>query len=385
MKELRKGKNCLNCGLELDKKYNHCPQCGQENTNNKVSLRELVMDTILNYLSFDMLFGRSLLPFLFKPGYLVKEFLEGRRVGHIHPVRLYLIVNFLFFLIFVRVVDLQTIEKKLALKDNNKPTKQKKAFVYEDGDTTQMKLKDFAKKLSIDRSSLSGDSLAIFLEKEIKKQKIPVNYQIKEVEEEDYIDIGGFGAKQTDKKGSNAFSWQRFVRHVGNKDLSPEQFLDSIGIKDKNPTTIKAASQAMKIGRNDLSMFILNIINNIPLMMILMLPLFAFYLKIFYAFSKRLYIEHLVFTFHFQSFNYVLLAIILVIFHYQKDASENHIVNILLWSMIIWTVYNAMAIKQVYAQSWLMTLFKLFWIGIFYVTTLSFFQLGVLIYSFFTY
>lgn len=382
MKNLRKGKNCLNCGLELVPHYNHCPQCGQENTNNRVSLRALIVDTVLNYFSFDMLFGRSLIPFLFKPGYLVNEFLNGKRVGHIHPVRLYLIVNFFFFLVFVRVVDLQTIERELALtEENNKPTKRKMAFVYENGDTTQMKLKEFAKKLEIDRGKLSADSLAIFLAEEIKKRRIPVQYEIKEVEEDDRI-----GLNLGDKDAPEiSFSWQKFIKYVGKKNTPPEAFLDSIGVESRTPRAIKAAEQAMKIGRNDLSIFILNVINNIPLMMIIMLPLIAFYMKLFYIFSKRLYIEHLVFTFHFQSFNYVLLGVLLLALNYQKEMSEDAVGLTISASILIWIVYNAIALRRVYKQSWLMTLFKLFWIGIWYTTTLSIFLLVDLVYSFFTY
>ena len=386
MKKLRKGKNCLNCGLELTSHYNHCPQCGQENTNNRVSLRELIVDTVLNYFSFDMLFGRSLIPFLFKPGYLVNEFLGGRRVSHIHPVRLYLIVNFLFFLVFLRVIDLQVIEKELSLtEENNPPTMRKMAFIYENGDTTVMKLKDFAKKIKVDRGNLSADSLAIRLESEIKNRKMPINYEIKEVEEDSYITFDNFGISTKDSMAKNAVSMQKIIKYMGKKGLTPEQFLDSIGWESRTPRAIKSAEQAMKIGRNDLSMFLLSVVNNIPLMMILMLPLIAFYLKFFYLFSKRLYIEHLVFTFHFQAFNYVLLAVVLILFHYQKNMSGVFIGNIFSWSVIIWTIYNAIALKCVYKQSWLMTLFKLFWIGTFYVITLTIFLLADLVYSFFTY
>lgn len=377
MKKLRKGENCLNCGLKLDKKYNYCPQCGQENTDNKVSLRALIADIISNYLNFDMLLGRSLLPFLFRPGYLVKEFLEGKRVGHIHPVRLYLIVNFLFFIVFVHTIDLSIIDKKLALTEKRtQPKKVKKVLVYGEKDTTTLTMRQFAENLGIDTQSLKGDSLARLIATEIEKRKTPMKYEIKEFAEEDTIDVG-LGVNEK-------FSWQRFVKYIGRKDLQPEAFLDSIGIKSRTPLAIKSAQQSMKIGRNDLSMFILNVVENIPLMMIIMLPLIAFYLKLFYLFSKRLYIEHLVFTFHFQSFNYLLMGLVLLIADI-KGISDDLIESVVGWSIVIWFAYNYFAFKRVYQQSWWITLFKVFWINIFYITTLSFFLLTDLIYSFFTF
>ncbi len=377
MKKLRKGENCLNCGLKMDKKYNYCPQCGQENTDNKVSLRLLIVDTVSSYLNFDMLLGRSLLPFLFRPGYLVKEFLAGKRVAHIHPVRLYLIANFLFFLVFINTIDLNLIDKQLALKGkNNQPNKEKKIVVYGEKDTIIMTPKQFAKKWDIDTQKLKDDSLADFLVAEIGKRKIPIQYEVREVEKEDMINIG-LGANEK-------FSWQKLVRHIGRKDLPPEAFLDSIGVKSRTPLAIKAAQQSMKIGRNDLSMFILNVVENIPLMMIIMLPLLAFYLKLSYIFSKRLYIEHLVFTFHFQSFNYLLLGLVLLLTNI-KGISDDTVESIASWSVLIWFVHNYFAFKTVYQQSWGLTLFKVFWVNILYITTLSFFLLVDLIYSFFTY
>lgn len=384
MKKLRKSANCLNCGLVLDRKYNYCPQCGQENTNNKASVRVLVWDTILSYFSFDMMFGRSLLPFLFRPGYLTTAFLNGSRVGHIHPVRLYLITNFLFFLIFVKTIDLKNVEDLLSLENqDNKPQLITNAFLYNGTDTIKLSMKELADSLGINRRGIKQDSLAQFLVEEIKKRKIPINYELKKEQKDDMISIGDMSINNEGE--GQSFSWQKMVRNVRRKDISPSNFLDSIGWQNKSPRALKAAEQAMKIGRNDLSMFILNAINNIPLMMILMLPLIAFYLKLFYVFSKRLYIEHLVFTFHFQSFSYFMLGIFLLLFSIFKEASEETAGTVISCLFFVWLLHTFLAFKKVYKQSWWFTLFKIFWLSVFYLTTFVLFLFGELLYSFFTY
>ncbi|MFY7788349.1 MAG: DUF3667 domain-containing protein, partial [Thermoflexibacteraceae bacterium] len=91
MKKLRKDDHCLNCGLHLAPLYNYCPQCGQENTNNKQSLKELLKDVYDDYITFDARFWRSFKPFVFSPGLLTREFNQGHRIRYVHPVRLYLI------------------------------------------------------------------------------------------------------------------------------------------------------------------------------------------------------------------------------------------------------------------------------------------------------
>jgi len=379
MKKLRKGANCLNCGLVLDKKYNYCPQCGQENTNNKASVRVLVWDTILNYFSFDMLFGRSVIPFLFCPGYLVKAFLDGNRVGHIHPVRLYLLVNFLFFLIFVRTIDLKKIERLTSTNsDEDKPQLVTKAWLYNGEDTTVMSMKELADSLKINRKGITNrDSLENLLSKKIKEGKLLTNYEFKQEIKNDSVSIGLGWEKK--------ISWRQFLKFVGRKDLTPSEFLDSLGVENKSEIALRSGAQAMKIGRNDMSMFVLNIINNIPLMMILMLPLIAFYLKFFYIFSKRLYVEHLVFTFHFQSFIYFILSILLLLFYTFEISSEDTIVTVISCATFVWLAHTFFAFRKVYQQSWWFTLFKMFWLVVFYIATFAFFFIVEMTYSFFTY
>lgn len=48
--------------------------------------------------SFDGRFWRTVLPLIARPGFLTRELIEGRRVRYVPPMRLYLFVSFVFFL-----------------------------------------------------------------------------------------------------------------------------------------------------------------------------------------------------------------------------------------------------------------------------------------------
>ena len=48
--------------------------------------------------SFDSRFWRTVLPLIGRPGFLTRELIEGRRVRYVPPMRLYLFVSFVFFL-----------------------------------------------------------------------------------------------------------------------------------------------------------------------------------------------------------------------------------------------------------------------------------------------
>jgi len=51
-------------------------------------------------LTFDSKFYKSIFQLLFKPGYLSKQFIDGRRVSILPPIRMYLVISLLFFFVF---------------------------------------------------------------------------------------------------------------------------------------------------------------------------------------------------------------------------------------------------------------------------------------------
>jgi hypothetical protein len=86
---------CLNCGAPLAGPY--CHQCGQEAGGHLVSFKTLVAEATNEIFSFDSRFFRSLRPLLFRPGFLTREYMAGRRARYIPPFRFYLIVSVVFF------------------------------------------------------------------------------------------------------------------------------------------------------------------------------------------------------------------------------------------------------------------------------------------------
>lgn len=70
-----------------------------------------------DFFHFDSRFFKSFIPFFFKPGFLTREYLAGRRVRYIHPLRLYFFVSIVMLLLssllFARF-DYNKILKKIA-------------------------------------------------------------------------------------------------------------------------------------------------------------------------------------------------------------------------------------------------------------------------------
>ncbi len=93
---------CPNCGIQYvegSKQAHFCPGCGQENHDVNVPLRHLVAEALEGILHFDSKSVRTLRSLALRPGFLTAELVRGRRARYVPPVRLYVFVSFLFFLI----------------------------------------------------------------------------------------------------------------------------------------------------------------------------------------------------------------------------------------------------------------------------------------------
>ena len=94
-----RGTVCLNCNQLISEENNFCPNCGQVNDKNPISVKQYFSEYLSGFFEFDSRFIRTILPLLFKPGLVTKRYVEGKRKRYVNPFQLYLHVTILFFLI----------------------------------------------------------------------------------------------------------------------------------------------------------------------------------------------------------------------------------------------------------------------------------------------
>jgi Protein of unknown function (DUF3667) len=87
---------CDNCGAAVAGRY--CAACGQRREPPLHSLWHFTQVAAEDLTHADSRLWRTLGALLFRPGYLTREFLAGRRARYLPPVRLYLVLSVLFFL-----------------------------------------------------------------------------------------------------------------------------------------------------------------------------------------------------------------------------------------------------------------------------------------------
>ena len=92
---------CLNCNAELHGRY--CHVCGQENIEPKETVWSLISHFFYDITHFDGKFFSTTKYLITRPGFLPKEYIEGRRARYLHPIRMYVFSSALFFLIFYSI------------------------------------------------------------------------------------------------------------------------------------------------------------------------------------------------------------------------------------------------------------------------------------------
>ena len=87
--------SCENCGTSLSGSF--CSACGQHAIDYRRSFGRVFLDVLDSFLNWDSKFFGTLALLITRPWYLTNEFVAGKRVRHLHPLRLYLLVSIVFF------------------------------------------------------------------------------------------------------------------------------------------------------------------------------------------------------------------------------------------------------------------------------------------------
>jgi hypothetical protein len=95
--------HCRNCGVYAPDHY--CPRCGQDTKEHPPAFREFVHEFVLHYFAAEGTLWRTLEALVLHPGRLTIDYLRGRKLAYVLPLRLYLTVSVVFFLLLKLAVD----------------------------------------------------------------------------------------------------------------------------------------------------------------------------------------------------------------------------------------------------------------------------------------
>ena len=297
-REKPRGATCLNCREDIETRF--CPHCGQENLPADLTLFAALREFFAEIFYYDSKMWRTLRTLLVHPGRLSTEWSQGRRATYLSPIRLYLTITFLFF-----VVAAWKGSTGLHVNRTLNPEAQK--------ELVQQLQESTLTPLEIDT-----------IQDALKTSKVTPEMQAK---------IDGALALARKKAQLRA-----------NAPLSSHSRLGTNGWFSRQIRKIELAGRDRPRELQGLY------VDQFPKVLFIILPLFAVVLKVLYLRQKRYFVEHLVFILHLHSFAF-LVFIPMILFSGNFGSAVLLPVVLLLWLPI----YGFVAMMRFYKQPWWMT------------------------------
>ncbi len=248
---LRKDKTCLNCNYVVENRF--CPNCGQENTDTRKTFHHLFVHFFEDLTHYENAFWKTIKNLLLKPASLTKEYLSGKRLSYLAPVRLYIFISFVTFFI---IAVFPTNKDELINGDQTftVPVKDKNGKIKDSVvGTKKIKISDILKA-----------------EEKVQKQKHLTNAQ----QNEDFLNFGYKNVKELDslqKYGPSEDKLSDFEYSIIKKSLLVKAKYNKEEMWDK------FGEEAWR---------------NLPKLLFIYMPLFALILWLFHSKKRWYYFDH---------------------------------------------------------------------------------------------
>jgi len=391
----RKEKNCLNCQAEVVGRY--CHVCGQENLEPKETVWHLVQHFFNDITHFDGKFFETVKYLLKKPGFLSLEYMRGRRMSYLNPIRMYVFTSAIFFIIVFSMSKPEDMAKGIKQdKEDEKPVtmgladlKADTAQLYRDlasaddeddkedyrqkleyrgieiagikktyGDTT----KQTFKKNELDglvakayADSLAVGNLNLAKSKKFKRAMRSFSKQATETDDNTHWDIFGYDIS---------------YHTVEQYDSAEHALPDSLRDGWLKHFIIRRSITIEQEYKEDRRLFIEHLLENIfhsfPKILWISLPIFAMILNILYFRHKQyFYVNHGIFTIHVYCATFIQLFVFMMIYKLGKAVPPGwmHTITVLLnFAVFLWMmIYLYKAMRGFYGQRRAKTFLK-YWI-----------------------
>src|SRR6266446_2151277 len=335
--------HCENCGAELQGHW--CAQCGQAAIEYRRSFRYVVADLLNEFLNWDSKFFTTIALLILKPWRLTNEFLAGKRVRYVNPLRLYLLASILFFFaVNYGAKGVKFEPGKLEPKDRAELE-------------AQLKNEDLPPAAREKLAALLRESSPSPASEPSTNTPSPVPSGSPNASPSSPAPENDTHKKQYGKIGERPFA----VFDADAKTSTPfERWIEG------------RAKEKMGEHGTKMGLFISTLLSNLPYMMLCCIPLFAFVLKVLYIRRGIFYIDHLIYALHIHTFAYTgIMLIVLATIGLNRVAlgSIAGWIIALLWIAFIVQIF--LSIRRVYRQGWFISIFKFFFGGFVYLVVLA--------------
>jgi len=359
------GQLCANCATPLAGGF--CHECGQSAHSVLKPVHHMTEEAVETLLHIDSRILHTL-PLLFlKPGFLTLEYFAGRRVRYIAPFRLMFVLCLLSFFV-LHLATSAAIEHGIegqyqhALLDHGSDF----AAAASADDVRHM----FEKKINaLDAVQTFGSDAMVAQAASVKQQlRAAANQRLAELHAQPLPPATDTARTTNTKMQPVHVAW---LPDFANQRLNEvRQHIDDNwhAYRHGDAVSRQAAKERVVSG----------VFGNLPGAMLVLVPIYALLLKLFYVFKRRLYMEHLIVVLHSQAFLFLWLLLCILLTLLARWLEPHALwttspLNWLEWILMLWApVYLLLMQKRIYRQGWPMTLLKYWCIGWCYFWLLGF-------------
>ena len=355
------GQHCANCGTPLVGEF--CHECGQSVHSVLKPMHHMAEETVETVLHIDGRIVDTLPPLFLKPGFLTLEYFSGRRVRYIAPFRLMFVLCLLCFF----VLHLATS----AVIEHSVERHQQQVLLDRGADFAQLDSAEDVRDLldqkinALDAVQTFGDD-TMAAEATAAKQRLraAANQRLTELHAQPLPPETGTAGTTKPHTGNSKLQ----SLHIAWLPDFVNQRLHAVGqhmldnwhaFRHGDATEREAAKDRMVNG----------VFGKLPGAMLVLVPVFALLLKLFYVFKRRLYMEHLIVALHSQAFLFLWLLLCTLLAALAGWLEPHALwttypLNWLERILVLWApVYLLLMQKRIYRQGWPMTLLKYWCIG----------------------
>ncbi|AUC79055.1 hypothetical protein CW736_06455 [Nonlabens sp. MB-3u-79] len=373
-----RGEECLNCSTPLDVEDKYCHQCGQLNSKKQLALQDFFGEFFSNIFSYDSRIWRTIKHLLFKPGYVSRQFISGKRLSYTNPFRFFLSVCIVFFLMlqlenFVNIFTEDQIEKAVAdVKNDDADINFGNGLVLVDqddkknnGQLTQEELQEIEEKPIVGNyiakqirkgqaAAMAADSLAV---EQSKKEK---DLSKNELTQKDMDSLGTL---------NSFFKQIKFYRDFYEEHKIADPATALAQMKHNNTLYNKSIYEKVLLIQNissDPHILVDIILPKLPVFLFLFTPVLTLFLWLLYARRKFTYMEHLIFAFNTFTFTFLCMILMMLI----KWCSLGYVNLTQFFFLFIGPFYLYKSLRNFYGQRRFKTIIKFLLVSFIFVVGL---------------
>lgn len=154
---------CLNCGTVYNGSY--CNRCGQSRNTPRYRFSNALKNIVGGFTNIDNGFGRTLLDLLYRPGYMIRDFIAGKRIIYFRPFQT------LFILAALYIMAVQLVDPDALHRDEQDKKKTQQEALISAREQLQQQMEKSKNETEKQQLAYTIEALETNLEKFEKKKK----------------------------------------------------------------------------------------------------------------------------------------------------------------------------------------------------------------------